>query len=181
MPGTIEELLALIERVALGDGTAFAALYDATSAKLYGVILPILRERSAAEEVLQEVYVKIWQSAGLYDRAKGSPITWMATMARNRAIDALRRSGRDPRAVDDVGDIAAVFDHPLAGAERNQLLEALLRCLAALEDEKRSMILLAYYRGVSREDLARRFDRPIATVKTWLRRGLLQLRDCVSA
>jgi RNA polymerase sigma-70 factor (ECF subfamily) len=181
MLGSAEELLAVFARVAARDRSAFATLYDATSAKLYGVILPIMGERTSAEEVLQEVYVKIWQNAGLYDRAKASPITWMVAIARNRAIDEVRRRRGGPQSIDAVGELPDVFEDPLAGAERAQGLGALIRCLRSLEADKRNMILLAYYRGVSREELADRFDRPVATVKTWLRRGLLQLRDCLAS
>ena len=174
-------LVAILTRIAESDQSAFQSLYDATSAKLYGIIFRVLRNRSAADEILQEVYVKVWQNAGDFDPAKASPITWMATIARNRAIDELRRSSRlGSHEPDKLDEIAGESAHPLDSAERSDSLRALIACLGNLENERRDMILLAYYRGCSREELARRFGRPVPTVKTWLHRGLAQLRECLA-
>ena len=182
MLGTSRDLSALLGRVAAGDREAFTALYEHTSAKVYGVIVRIVNNRSSADEVMQEVFVKVWQRAGEFDSQRASPITWMATIARNRAIDEIRRA-KPLRIVEtpEPIDIAADLDHPLDSAERSETLQALIACLNRLGEERREIILLAYYRGLSREDLAQRFGRPVPTIKTWLHRGLAQLKTCLSA
>lgn len=181
MLSSTKELVQVLQSVADLDRSAFQTLYDATSAKLYGVVFRIMGNRSAADEILQEVYVKIWQNARDFDASRASPITWMATIARNRAIDELRRSKQiQTRDTDEIGDIAGENSHPLDEAERSDALKALINCLNTLEPEKREIILLAYYRGCSRDELARRFDRPVPTIKTWLHRSLAQLRECLA-
>jgi RNA polymerase sigma-70 factor, ECF subfamily len=175
-----EELAALLARVAAEDRRAFAALYKATSAKLHGVIVGVLGGGALAEEALQDAYVKVWRRAGEFDPARGSAIAWLAAIARNRALDEARRSPRSLVELrDDLQTPADVAD-PLAGRERSESLRSLIECLGELDAEKRKIILLAYYSGLSREALAARFDRPVATIKTWLRRGLAQLKDCLS-
>ena len=154
-----------------GDRAAFATLYARTSAKLYGTILRILPEGGQAEDALQDVYARIWHIAGGYDAARGRPITWLAAIARNRAIDILRseRGARRARIVDvDAETLAAIPDeHRRCGESA-----ALAQCLAALDPVHRECILLAYLHGASREELAARFDRPTGTIKSWLSRGL---------
>jgi RNA polymerase sigma-70 factor, ECF subfamily len=175
-----QELEALMRRVAGRDRTAFRALYDATRAKLYGVVLGILGEKSAADDVLQEIYVKIWDRAADFEAGRASPITWMTTIARNRALDEARRARPTVDLPDEALEIVAGEDpHPLDRRESSEELHRLLACLAALADERRQMVLLAYYRGWTREALAKQFDRPVATVKTLLHRSLAQLRDCL--
>ncbi len=176
------ELAELIRRVALRDEAAFAALYTRTSAKLYGVVARILSRGDAGAEALQEAYVRIWEKAGDFDPAKGSPLAWMATIARNRALDEVRRVR--PASLEDMTDgfePAADEVDPMASRERTEALSALLACLEKLDEEKRAVLMLAYYRGASREALAKRFDRPVPTIKTWLRRSLAQLRDCLAS
>jgi len=176
-----DDLAILLARVATRDRAAFAALYRATSAKLYGVVSRIL-PGGEASEVLQEAYVKVWERAGDFDAAKGSPLAWMATIARNRALDEARRAR--PLSLEDMPEgfePATETEDPLAGRERTEAYAALMRCLAGLEPEKREMILAAYYRGASREALAARYQAPVGTVKTWLRRSLAQLKDCLSS
>jgi|ERR1700722_1690504 RNA polymerase sigma-70 factor (ECF subfamily) len=176
------DLAALMTRVAARDRAAFAALYRQTQAKLYGVIVRIVSRRDLAGEILQEAYMRIWEKAADFDPVKGSPIAWMATIARNRALDEARRAR--PVAIEDMPDSfdpAAEEVDPLASRERSERLAALMRCLETLDREKRDIVLLAYYRGASREALAKRFDRPAPTIKTWLRRSLSDLRDCLSS
>jgi RNA polymerase sigma-70 factor (ECF subfamily) len=166
--------------VARRDRAAFSALYDATRAKLYGVILGILGERSTADDVLQEIYVRIWNRAADFDPGKASPITWMATIARNRALDEVRRPHPTIDLPDEALDRVADDDpHPLERRQRSEEWRRLMACLAALADERRQMVLLAYYRGWTREALAKRFDRPVPTIKTLLHRSLAQLRGCL--
>jgi RNA polymerase sigma-70 factor, ECF subfamily len=175
-------LADLLGRIAARDAAAFSALYKDTSAKLYGVVARILPKGDAAADTLQETYVRIWEKAGEFDAAKGSPLAWMATIARNRALDEVRRVR--PGSLEDLPasfEPAADEVDPLAARERSERLAALLHCLQALDEEKRAVVLLAYYRGMSREALAQRFGRPVPTIKTWLHRGLAQLRDCLAS
>ena len=172
----------LLRSVANGDRTAFASLYTATSAKLYGIILRILRRRDISDEILQDVYLKVWQMAGDYDLTKGSPITWMATIARNRAIDEVRRS--KPVAIEDTPEalnFASSEPDALATLQTKQDMQRLMVCMDALGAERREMVMLAYFHGVSREALAEKFAKPVATVKTWLHRAIAQLKDCVGS
>jgi RNA polymerase sigma-70 factor, ECF subfamily len=177
---TARDISDYLARTARGDRAAFTKLYAATSAKLFGIILRISSRRDIAEEVLQEVYVRIWQKAGDFDPTRASPISWMAAIARNRALDEVRRvkpvSIEDtPEAMDipDPGELA------ITGIERNEVLQKLLKCLEGLEPAKREMVLMAYYRGESREALSQHFGSPVATIKTWLHRSLAQLKICL--
>jgi RNA polymerase sigma-70 factor (ECF subfamily) len=180
--GAGDDLSNLLSRIATRDASAFAALYKQTNAKLYGVVARILTRGDAAADALQEVYVRIWEKAGEFDPLKGSPLAWMATIARNRALDEVRRVR--PVSLEDQPEgfePAAEEIDPLAARERSEGLSALVDCLKALEEEKRAIVLLAYYRGSSREALAKRFGRPVPTIKTWLHRSLAQLRDCLAS
>ena len=176
------ELGDLLRRVAALDEAAFAALYKRTNAKLYGVVARILTRGDAGAKALQEAYVRIWEKAGDFNPAKGSPLAWMATIARNRALDEVRRVR--PTSLEDMPEgfePAADTVDPLASRERSELLAALLLCLGKLEEEKRSLVLHAYYNGASREALAKRYGRPVPPIKTWLHRSLAQLRDCLGS
>ena len=170
-----------MRRVALRDRDAFAALYAATSAKLYGIVVRILKRRELAEEILQDVYLKVWTVAGDYAAANGSPIAWMAAIARNRAIDEIRRT--TPASLEDMPEtleIASAAPDALATLASKEDLQRLMNCMDMLEQERREMMLLAYFHGMGRDALAARFGRPVATIKTWLHRGTAQLRDCVA-
>lgn len=176
------DLTEVLARVATGDRVAFAALYGATSAKLYGIVLRILRRRDLADDVLQEVYVKIWARAGDFDRSKAAPITWMATIARNRALDEIRR--KTMVAIDDTPEAEHVPDGaPLALAEleRTEDRRQLDDCLGRLDAGKQAIVRHAYLDGWSREQLAAHYGHPVSTIKTWLHRSLKQLKDCLSA
>lgn len=180
---TAAELTALLARVAARDREAFAAVYRATSKKLWGVVVRILPRREIAEDVLQDVYVRIWERAGSFDPAKASPITWMATIARNRAIDEIRRN-RPVTSIEDAPQTLELADDtpdPLDSAQQTDELRRLKVCLEGLEPEKREMVLLAYYSGLSRDELAQRFAHPVNTIKTWLHRSLAQLRKCLGS
>ncbi|MCG6206316.1 sigma-70 family RNA polymerase sigma factor [Rhodopseudomonas sp. HC1] len=177
---TSAELVWLIAAVAKGDQAAFERLYNATRAKLYGVVLRILRRQDLAEEVVQEAYVKIWNSAGTFNPGVASPITWMASIARNRAIDVARK--RSEVSIEDepsAQEAAADSPDPLARREMTEELKQLLECVGRLEPDRQKLVLLAYYNGWSREQLAAKFDAPVNTVKTWLRRSLLDVRECL--
>jgi RNA polymerase sigma-70 factor (ECF subfamily) len=175
-----QELAEALALTARGDRAAFERVYASTSAKLYGVVVRILGRRDVAEDVLQDVYVRVWQHASDFDPASGSPITWMATIARNRALDEVKRK-TIVRSFDDCPEVLEVGsgDDPGADQERNEERRRLLMCLNALEPEKRRVVLLAYFYGMTRAEIARDADRPVATVKTWLRRSLAQMKGCL--
>jgi len=174
------ELVWLIGAVAKGDQAAFERIYVATRAKLYGVLLRILGKPELAEEVMQETYLKVWKMAHTFDPTLASPITWMVAMARNRAIDIVRR--RSEVSIEDepeAQNIAAESAPPLARREMTEELKRLLACLGKLDPEKQRIVLLAYYSGWSREQLSTKLDIPVNTIKTWLRRSLLEIRECM--
>jgi RNA polymerase sigma-70 factor, ECF subfamily len=179
---TPAELVWLMAAVAKGDQAAFERLYAATRAKLYGVVLRILRRADLADEVIQETYLKIWHNAGSFDPKLATPITWMVAIARNRALDLVRKKGEtsiedEPAAMEAADEEA----DPLARREMTEELKRLLACLGRLEEDRRRMVLLAYYSGWSRDQLAAKFDAPANTIKTWLRRSLLELRECLGS
>ena len=174
------ELVWLLAAVAKGDEAAFERLYLATRAKLYGVTVRILRRAELADEVVQETYVKVWRNAGEYNPRLASPITWMVAIARNGALDLLRKKTEvsiedEPHAI----EVAANQRDPLAQREMTEELRRLLACMGGLKEEHRRALLLAYYNGWSREQLAAKFGKPVNTIKTWLRRSLIQVRECL--
>lgn len=178
---TQDDIETMIARISMGDRAAFSALYDATSAKLFGVCLRVLKDRTDAEEVLQDVFVRIWHKAGTY-RANGySPMTWLITVARNLAIDRLRRRKAPARDVDDMHDLADAGPTPEAEAIRSDDAARLDACLDELEPDRADAVRGAYLDGDSYQDLAERFGVPLNTMRTWLRRSLLKLRDCLSS
>jgi RNA polymerase sigma-70 factor (ECF subfamily) len=174
------ELVWLLASVAKRDEATFERLYEATRAKLFGVALRILRRRDLAEEVVQEAYVKIWNNAATFDPGQSSPIAWMVSIARNRAIDVVRKRGE--ASIEDqpaVAEIASDTPEPLARREMTEELKQVLECVGRLDAERQKLVLLAYYNGWSREQLAEKFDTPLNTVKTWLRRSLIEIRECL--
>src|SRR5258708_18806341 len=177
-----QELVWLLAAVAKGDRAAFERLYAATRAKLYGVVLRILRRQDLADEVMQETYLKIWNSAGQFDPALASPITWMVAIARNRAIDLVRKKTEvSIEEESDVFDFAADTPDPLAKREMTEELQRLLACMARLDEDRRRLVLFSYYHDWDREQLAAKFEKPVNTIKTWLRRALLDIRECLGA
>ena len=179
---TPADLVVLIAAVAKGDDAAFDRLYAATRAKLYGVVLRILRRADLADEVMQDAYLRVWRSAGEFDPNRATPITWMVAIARNRALDVVRKKGE--ASIEDEApatEAASEEPTPLARHEMTDQLRRLLACLGDLEEERRRLVLLAYYSGWSREQLAEKFETPANTVKTWLRRSLLQIRECLGS
>ncbi|SET68414.1 sigma-70 family RNA polymerase sigma factor [Paracoccus homiensis] len=176
------ELEEMIARIALGDRDSFEALYDATSAKLHAVCLSVLKDRPEAEETLQEVYIKIWQNATRYASNGLSPMTWLITIARNRAIDRLRaRSSRPATAPTDAAAVLPSGEpSPEAATIRAQEWEMLDECLAQLADQQAGAVRAVYLEGVTYADLAEREGKPVNTVRSWLRRSLLRLKDCVT-
>src|ERR1700692_3225508 len=177
---TPAELVWLIAAVAKGDEAAFERLSAATRAKLFGVVFRILRRQDLAEEVIQEAYIKVWNSAGQFNPAVASPITWMASIARNRAIDVVRKRveisiEEDRTAMEGAAD----SPDPLARREMSEELKRLLECVGRLEPDRQKLVLLAYYNGWSRGQLATKFETPGDTGKTWLRRSMMDIRECL--
>lgn len=177
---TPDDIEALIARIALGERAAFSALYDATSAKLLGVALRILNDRAAAEDVLQDAYVKVWRNAGRYQANGLSPMTWLITIARNTAIDRLRAS----RADRDFDDLSETLPAPARTPEGDAIAASearrIVACLDELEEKRRDAVRNAYLLGWSYADLASHFDVPLNTMRTWLRRSLIALRECMA-
>ncbi|MDZ7588177.1 MAG: sigma-70 family RNA polymerase sigma factor [Parasphingorhabdus sp.] len=174
------QLIDLLVRAAQRDSRAAEALYNLTSAKLFGICLRICGNREAAEDVLQEAYIKIWNSAALYTPSRGSPISWMATVARNSAIDWQRRNRHD-YAVDDALVAGIADDAPLADAriEAGQDRAKLHDCLDQLGEDQRTPIRSAFYGGLTYAALADQAALPLSTIKSRIRRGLAQLKKCL--
>jgi RNA polymerase sigma-70 factor (ECF subfamily) len=170
-------LPSLLEAAARGDRASFRALYEATAPKLFGVILRILSDRTAAEDVLQETYVRIWQNAERYAPEAGPPMPWLTAIARNRAIDRIRSERITRNRTSDDDAVLSRLAAPPAGDPI--MHNALRRCLQGLDEEARSTVLLAYCSGYSREELAERFSRPVGTIKTILHRSLKLLKACL--
>lgn len=170
----------LIGRVAAQDRAAFRALYAATSAKLMGTLLRILGNRGEAEDALQEVYTRVWLRAARFDATRGRGMTWLIAIARNHAIDRLRQKGEvqgaDEDAVDALPDDSPTAERRLiAKGEAGRLAD----CFATLEPDRADAVRGAYLGGLSYQDLASRYDVPLNTMRTWLRRSLLKLRECL--
>lgn len=178
-PMTPQDISKLIVRVSMSDRSAFDLLYRQTSAKLYGVCLRILNDRAEADEALQEVFVKIWTKADRFAVSDLSPISWLVAVARNHSIDRIR--ARRP-AADDIDEAMEVAD-PTPGPEALAVASgeraAIDSCLDELETERAAAVRGAYLNGDSYAELAERFSVPLNTMRTWLRRSLLKLRECL--
>lgn len=175
------DIADLISRCALRDRAAFRTLYDRTSAKLFGVVLRILKDRSEAEEAIQEVYVKVWQRADRYVAGATSPISWLVAVARNHALDILRARRPVADDIDVALDIADAGPSPERAAEDSDERGRIEKCLALLEVERADAVRGAYLDGFSYEELAERYAVPLNTMRTWLRRSLIKLRECLTA
>ena len=174
----LEELLLAAGR---GDRRAFARIYQLSASRLYPIAIRILGRQDVAEEILQEAFVSIWRKAAQFRPDRGKPLAWMATIVRHRAIDRLRAEAREPRNMAEWNESTeASAGGVLAGPEVPEHIAATIRgCLERLQEGQRRAILLAYYHGMTHEELAARLDAPLGTVKSWVRRGLLQLRECL--
>jgi RNA polymerase sigma-70 factor (ECF subfamily) len=176
-----EQLVELLAACARKDEQAFAQLYRASAPKLFAVAIRILRRRDWAEEVLQDSFVSIWNHAADYTQGKSAPMTWMTSIVRNRSLDLLRRP-----AVETPSDLEAImevrmdtnpgpFEQALAAADASNLA----RCLKTLEPRQRQSIVLAFFHGLTHSELAVHLQQPLGSVKTWIRRGLQQLKACL--
>ncbi|HEX4511539.1 MAG TPA: sigma-70 family RNA polymerase sigma factor [Burkholderiaceae bacterium] len=181
-----------IARCALGDRPAFRNLYEATAPRLLGVIARLVGRGAIAEDLLQDVYVRVWRAAGQYRPGAGSPMAWLAATARYRAIDHLRSRGARPEIsasdllsgdVDSDDDITSRLPDPGVGPagefEAQSEAEAVQRCLDGLQGSQQQSISLAYYQGLSHGEIAVHLGAPLGSVKTWVRRGLIALKECL--
>ena len=181
-PADSSELARLLARCALRDERAAAELYRLSASKLFAVVVRILRRSDWAEEVLQEAFLSIWRHAAEYRPDRSAPLTWMTRIARNRALDWLRRPREESLGDDYQPTIERLTDDTPEIIERvSQAAEAgmLVRCLNALDANSRHAIALAYYHGLTHSEAAAHLGHPLGTVKTWIRRGLAQLRLCL--
>ena len=179
-------LIALIDRVALADEKALRELYELTSSKLYGVAVRVVTNREWAEDVLQEAFINIWKIAGDYKATLSPPMAWMALVVRSRGLDFLRRRASERadrmQELDDVisDTVAGDSPNPMDVAQASQQAMALHNCLSKLDNKQREVVSLAYMRDMSHGELAEQLKLPLGTVKTWIRRGLEQLRGCMA-
>jgi RNA polymerase sigma-70 factor (ECF subfamily) len=174
-------LALMLTSVATGDRSAFEEIYRRTSAKLFGVCLRILPVREEAEEVLQEAYLSVWQRAGSFDARRGNAMTWLITLARNRAIDRLRSKGRVATAPAELAEeVADPAPDATSLIEASQDERRLVHCLGTLNGGDAGLIRRAFFEGLTYADLAAQASAPLGTVKSRIRRALLKLRECLS-
>jgi RNA polymerase sigma factor (sigma-70 family) len=180
------ELIQLLARVANRDETALRALYDRCSSKLYGLAMRVVGNREWAEDVLQEAFITIWRIAGDYRGSLSPPMAWMGLIVRSRALDFLRRraaerDGRTQSLDDELADtLPADSADPVNATLASEQAWALKQCLEKLENKQREVVSLAYLRDLSHGELSTQLRLPLGTVKTWIRRGLAQLRLCMA-
>lgn len=178
-PVAFDRVVGCLQRIALGDRRAFDEFYDLTAPNLFAIALRVCRNRTMAEDVLQEAYVRVWRRASSFDPERGPPMPWLATIVRRLAIDALRRRG----------PVEQLCDRDLEPNEGNYTLTTptetramdgriLHRCLHELRPSARDCLMLAYFEDLSHAEIGARLGLPLGTVKSHIRRGLQQLRDC---
>ncbi|WP_181706602.1 sigma-70 family RNA polymerase sigma factor [Chthonobacter rhizosphaerae] len=175
------DFAAALARCAAGDGAALRSLYDRLAPRMLGVALRLVRRRDLAEEVVHDTFLAIWEKAAGFDPARGRADTWMFAILRHRALNVLRGEARNDL-VDDFEPLGLADDGPDAEAIVAALSEAgaLRRCLERLDPVRRQAVVLAYTHGLSHGELAGRLGQPLGTVKSWIRRGLLVLRECLA-
>lgn len=181
-----EQLMALIDRVAERDESALKALYDLTSGKLYGLSMRVVRNNEWAEDALQDTFLQIWRNAPDYRASLSPPMAWLGLIVRSRSLDLLRRrKAAREHLTDEIDDamadtMAGDSPNPMDTSLASQQAWALHQCLGKLENKQREVVSLAYLRDLSHGELADQLKLPLGTVKTWIRRGLNQLRTCMA-
>ena len=179
-------LIALLQRIARKDQAALRSLYDSCADKLFGLALRVVSHRELAEDVLQEAFLNIWRSAPDYSATLSPPLAWMGLIVRSRALDLLRRRAAErthlTQEIDETlaATLAGEGLTPLDTAQASEQAWALNQCLGRLESKQREVVNLAYMRDLSHSELASQLQLPLGTVKTWIRRGLDQLRQCMA-
>lgn len=178
-----EHLAQLLADTAMGNQASFRALYAASSPHLFGLLLRMLKRRDWAEEALQDCYLKVWQKAETYQPQKGTPLTWLMTVARYRALDLLRIKRPEVEMPEEGEEqpysMADASESPEDRAIEGEGMGRLENCMKGLQEEQRQSVLLAYYEGYTHQELASRLGAPLGTVKSWVRRGLARLRECL--
>lgn len=177
-----EHLAQLLAASGRGEQGAFAQLYELTAARLFGVALRMMRRRDRAEEALQDAFVSIWQHAAAYSTSKSAPMTWMTTIVRNRCLDVLRRPQHEEAAREDalenvIDDASAPLERLMHGAA----VKSIFSCLKALSGSERQAIVLAFFHGLTHAELAQHLRQPLGTVKSFVRRGLASLKECLES
>lgn len=171
---------ALLQACARGDRAALQSLYEATAPQLFGLALSILQSRDLAEDVMQDSFILVWRHARSFDPHRGTAMAWLARIVRNQCFDLIRRRGRESR-LDDT--LMQSWEDPAPGPADLTALShdarRLWRCLAELDEGPRKSMILAYYEGLTFAEAAGRLEAPLGTVKSWIRRGLIQLRGCM--
>jgi len=178
----LEAEIELLRRIGAGDLRSFEELYRRFSGMLFATIFRILNQQEAAEDVLQEVFLQIWEKAPLYDPVRGKPLTWIVTLARNKAIDRLRSTQRSHRLQSEVEREAQAFDpaeernsaDALEAVEQGKLVREAVR---KLSKDQREAISLAFFSGLTQTEIAERLGEPLGTVKARIRRGMMRLRE----
>jgi RNA polymerase sigma-70 factor (ECF subfamily) len=172
------DLVAELGQVAGGDRDAFRRVYDQAGPRMFAICLRMMGSRDLAEDVMQEVFVRVWERSWQYDPGRGEAMAWLSTLTRNCALDRLRRTPRAHVAIDEgvteevEASLAQLQPEPNMGRD-------LRRCLMAMREDYRSAVVLAYVNGFTHDELAERLGKPVGTVKSWVRRGLGQLRECM--
>ncbi|OVZ94782.1 RNA polymerase subunit sigma [Yersinia frederiksenii] len=178
---SLEQQIGLIDAIAQGDQSAFEKLYRLTSPRLFAVALRMLRNPARAEEVLHDSFLTVWNLAGNYNAQLSAPLTWLTHIVRNRAIDLMRGSDNRLQSLDD-DDTDYLIDNsltPLAQLQQDSEAKQLAGCMAHLTAEQRQSIMLAYYQGLSHGEISVHLQQPLGTIKSWIRRALDHLKDCV--
>lgn len=175
------ELAALLKLSARGDRDAFARLYDATSARVYGLVLRVVRDPAQAEEVAQEAYLEVWRTASRFDPAKGSALSWLMTIGHRKAVDRVRSAESASRRETTYHQQNQAVDHDVTADAAHASLEArrVRVALQGLTDIQREAIQLAYFGGYTHTEVAALLDLPVGTAKTRIRDGLIRLRDAI--
>lgn len=176
-----EELLPLLQQTAVGNQTAFEALYAQTSGQLYAVALKMLKNKESAEEATQEAYINIWYKASYYKEGQGTVLTWLVSIVRYRALDMIRH--KKVRKEDELND-SAIFSLPqmnvTKGGQFGDSHSQLENCMEELDNQQRQAIHLAYFGGLSHAEVVKHLESPLGTIKSWIRRGLSSLQRCLS-
>ncbi len=174
-----QDLVDLLGAVARGERSALAALYGRTSGKLFGICMRLMGNAQDAEDVLHDAYLTVWRNAGRFDPAKASPITWLAVLTRNKAIDRLRQRRGPAESVDRAAELADDGPSALDIIAQDEDRQRLTHCLEQLDERARNMIRSAFFSGDTYPELASREGVPLGTMKSWIRRGLINLRGCL--
>jgi RNA polymerase sigma-70 factor (ECF subfamily) len=171
----------LVGRVAKGDAEAFENLYDAMGAPVYGVARRVVRDPERAEDVAQEVFLDVWRKAPSFDQQRGSARTWIMTIAHRRAVDAVRRNEAQKKYDEHAGIDEISFDEPADRVVQAEEHGSVRECLGTLTELQLESVRLAYYNGYTYAEVASLLDKPLPTIKTRMRDGLIRLRDCLEA